>query len=226
MREIKFRARKKTVYNIGTTYESNMFSWVYYFPSDGLPKINSNEQWVSGQIEVQFTGLKDKNGKEIYEGDVIRISQFNGIYNYEGRALVTFNPWGTHFKPSDGRQSFGLMDHINDTSSYWYRDLNFSAITDKVELIGNIYENPELIKSAVEQEQVAQKVVTTESHAQPVNEADVTRGDLLESAKNLIESIGYTSCESMECYQDAVKWLSLYAARKANTQAPAARHDA
>lgn len=73
-----------------------------------------------GDILMQFTGLKDKNGKEIYEGDIVRCFDTAGEKVYD-----------------------------REVDFYGFRDEIWSNETDgktKVEIIGNIYSNPELLK--------------------------------------------------------------------------------
>lgn len=70
-------------------------------------------------IFMQFTGLFDKNGKEIYEGDIVS----NGIVNLE-----VHYEWSQF---SAGREPGILL----------------STIAEEVEIIGNIYENPNLLKN-------------------------------------------------------------------------------
>ena len=82
-------------------------------------------------IEVlQFTGLQDRNGKEIYEGDILKYN-----FPYDGRlkhiSLVKF---------VETEASFGLKD-IYGNEIPLYR----IAANNYFEVIGNIYENPELL---------------------------------------------------------------------------------
>ncbi len=77
-------------------------------------------------ILMQFTGLMDKNGKEIYEGDII----VNGL---SGTWII---------KPLE-RGAMSLFG----VSPMRYKDSNYdiSALNENVEVIGNIYQNPELL---------------------------------------------------------------------------------
>ena len=124
MRKIKFRFYSEV--------HNEMISW---------DKINKNHlhHYLSGKIDnvksMQFTGLKDKNQKEIYEGDIIKGV---GVTSYNKSVIrrVAFD---------DASARFGLSD-VN-------RNITFEPlkwISFPLEIIGNIYENPELLESSGE----------------------------------------------------------------------------
>lgn len=79
-------------------------------------------------ILMQYTGLKDKNGKEIYEGDILKMPSFNPELN-----IVRFDRGGFYLEP------------ITGIESHFWSDIKY-AEDDGSEVIGNIYENPELLK--------------------------------------------------------------------------------
>ncbi len=89
---------------------------------------------------MQFTGLKDKNGKEIYEGDILSFCDRIGHVLWNGFNFdVTQNPLNQD-------ESLGYKISIGLTKSFhelYLLDSNSSK--PDYEIIGNIYENPELL---------------------------------------------------------------------------------
>lgn len=127
LREMKFRAwdkrnnklildgyiNKKTNYKLGIDCSGSVIG----FLDDTLQEA-SIDQLENKYIFMQFTGLCDKNGKEIYEGDIIQTPS--------GRKQVV---------PDDVLEfAWWIMEYFDDAAEW-------------LEVIGNIYENPELIKS-------------------------------------------------------------------------------
>ena len=80
---------------------------------------------------MQYTGLKDKNGKEIYEGDIITYQE----EPQKMKAEVVWKNGGFVFVYEDGTE--------NITSESWYAPMDVEI----TEIIGNVHENPDLIKS-------------------------------------------------------------------------------
>lgn len=84
-------------------------------------------------ILMQFTGLKDKNGKEIFEGDILKVANNDSSW-FE---VVKYD----HEKAMFISKEVNLKYEVPETTMY---DL-FSPYLFKVEVIGNIWENPDLL---------------------------------------------------------------------------------
>ncbi len=119
MREIKFRAWDGTRFLNKTFFDRNWY--------------NSDNKCVKALVPedqhylkiMQYTGLKDKNGKEIYEGDICSVDDGENIYEiifYMGGFMVAVLPRKIR------------IYHIGD------------SLFNNIEIIGNIHENPELLE--------------------------------------------------------------------------------
>ncbi len=88
-------------------------------------------------VLMQFTGLKDKNGKDIFEGDIIK-------FNWRGK-FINKDYWFPVFQVVFDVPKFELKYVGGDNpSDSW--DFKFKHRSEKFKVIGNIYENPELLK--------------------------------------------------------------------------------
>lgn len=85
---------------------------------------------------MQFTGLVDKNGVEIYEGDVVILSGQNN-FEFSIRCQIIYE---------ESSCQFGAL---NDTGNEYFELCSGDRYSiDEIKVIGNIYQNPELIKGA------------------------------------------------------------------------------
>ena len=130
MREIKFRAWDKRSESMVSPDQVS---------DERIPVENTDVGFkLKTKFELmQFTGLKDKNGKEIYEGDILYMKEKNFRFNCEGRVLVCWNNCEFYAKKIDGE----VREDDESLGNY-----NFKSSFD-IEVIGNKFENPELLKT-------------------------------------------------------------------------------
>ena len=81
---------------------------------------------------MQYTGLKDKNGKEIYEGDIVREQGF----------VKTVVKWDNRKQTQYGHGDSTTCIYAGFSMGGWGSSYD---TREEVKVIGNIYENPELI---------------------------------------------------------------------------------
>ena len=134
MREIKFRAWIENRKLMGPVLAIR-------FSREGVYQVNMKDEtgfeWQTGAILLQFTGLTDRHGKEIYEGDILKL---DGGGEQEPLLPVEWNPTAAQWSVrapwlKDGPQPLVPLEA--------YIDMPFC----KVEILGNLYEHPHLLQA-------------------------------------------------------------------------------
>ena len=127
MRETKFRAyhkERKEMFEIASIdFEEKKAAL-----SNGTIKL-LNVDFKQFEL-LQYTGLKDKNGKEIYEGDIV---------------LIKLDETSTWYKTVVGFKKGAFIANLIDKEDYVYI-FHHGFTDDDFEIIGNIYENSELLE--------------------------------------------------------------------------------
>ena len=157
MREILFRGqtRKKgqKVWMDGTPVDGEWvyggvlqgvgdFSIIYGSKNQNDPGEDLQKWCVYTDTLGQYTGLTDKNGKKIFEGDVIKFTDSPFGYSYIG--VVCFNEGSFCIKYEYWKKK--KFHRIGQTDKW--QDMGASGIvTYQYEILGNIHDNPELLEN-------------------------------------------------------------------------------
>lgn len=127
MRTLKFRARWRDTGKVVSDFMEE-------YTIDAL----NDDTFIS----EQFTGLLDKNGKEIYEGDIVQVSMIRGHYvcevvdskNIGSKSIGEVYYSACHYAVKFPEGYFDLIDLMSDQEKM------------NCKVIGNIHENPDLLK--------------------------------------------------------------------------------
>jgi uncharacterized phage protein (TIGR01671 family) len=138
MREIKFRAWHKEMKYMSPVGTVCFGHWAEIYMPEQVPP-EGEVEWQGGQAKfkymfsilneleiMQFTGIKDKNGKDIYEGDIVTLD--NGSSYKFGNFEIFYN-----------KSEFAIIRDDGSIDS-------IGNLCDKI-VLGNIYENPELFRT-------------------------------------------------------------------------------
>tara|TARA_R110000744_G_scaffold197820_1_gene317030 strand:- start:1133 stop:1510 length:378 start_codon:yes stop_codon:yes gene_type:complete len=125
MREIKFRGLLQAGFFIYGSYATDGKDYHSILRQDPLNAEGMLNTPIIADTLGQFTGLQDKDGVDIYEGDIVKI-----------RSASHKIIWESYFA------QFNLQNVKSGIISEIYRDV----LSEESILIGNIHQNPELIK--------------------------------------------------------------------------------
>lgn len=118
---------KSYITNIEQTFMST------YYTEESIVDFNLRAYEAEPSTVCQYTGLTDKNGRKIWENDIVRAS-------YGVTGIVKFGKYG------DMNTDYGFYIKWDKTQPYWRNDICYWQ--QDIEVIGNIFDNPELLEVA------------------------------------------------------------------------------
>lgn len=137
-REILFRGKRE---DNGDWVEGSLHIEYGEIDKDGKQSLDYRILGLRGECRYvipetvgQYTGLTDKNDKKIFEGDIVKTKKYGKIIGHSN--VNDYDIFNVVYKPA----VFGLVNHN--------RGFNFVGNSTDFEVIGNIYDNPELLEAA------------------------------------------------------------------------------
>lgn len=135
MNTIKFRLRDENKKIIGYEYftqgENLSGHWHYDFFDERRQEWFQNFKWITKiRYKDMFTGLKDRNNKEVYENDIVR------YVNTEGIIYINI----VNFDEGNLQWNFGNLSYNTIKENAYFTKNMY------LEVIGDVYNNPELLK--------------------------------------------------------------------------------
>lgn len=135
-RENLFKAKRKDngewvdgYYRADTDLDIHFIcGWNYYLSENGLER-EPFEYEIDPDTLCQYTGLTDKNGKKIWENDICEMVYNGVVYVY----VVVWDKTELDFKGTNGKENYG-------------RNFEYLGCCEEIEVIGNIFDNPELLE--------------------------------------------------------------------------------
>ena len=110
----------KTMHEVVAIYFKD---WRVYYEAYGL-----RSYWTKNIVLMQSTGLHDKHGVKIFEGDIVEI-----IYDGESfTGVVVYDLEETDFKATNGNEDYG-------------NNFQYLTVGESIEVIGNVWENEDLL---------------------------------------------------------------------------------
>ena len=145
-REILFRAKKVDGGEWVEGYVVKKHGAYFIYDINNSDACRQNNYLIEEDTICQYTELTDKNGKKIFEGDILRGFQYpfchDGEYNYYAEIIFANCSFMTYTRKNPSSCVRGISDGNTELMECW--------ISEDWEVIGNIYDNPELLEEEKE----------------------------------------------------------------------------